>query len=292
MQSVPTYMLYGENARKAPNFWVHCETIESRSSRHAWEIRLHRHDSFFQILYLESGSGDAVLDDRIAPIPPSSVVSVPAGFNHGFRFSRDVKGIVLTILNTHLGHAPVERGGLFLTPQVTQLDIAQADGAYVAQTLTRLADEFDNRRPGRGNLLAAYISSILQLLTRMSSAQTESKQLPSDKARRIDALRALIQQHFRAHKPVAFYAQALDMSLTHLNRIVRSALGCTAHDLIAEKLMEESKAQLLFSAAPVSEIATHLGFADPAYFSRFFLSRAGEPPRVWRLREQARLENS
>jgi AraC family transcriptional activator of pobA len=292
MQSVPTYMLYGENARKEPDFWVHCETIESRSSRHAWEIRLHRHDSFFQILYLESGSGDAVLDDRIVPIPPSSVVSVPAGFNHGFRFSRNVKGIVLTILNTHLGQGPAERGGLLSIPQVTQLDIAQADGDYVAQTLTRLADEFDNRRPGRGNLLAAYISSTLQLLTRMSSAQTESQQLPSDKARRIDALRALIQQHFRAHKPVAFYAQALDMSLTHLNRIVRSALGCTTHDLIAEKLMEESKAQLLFSAAPVSEIATHLGFADPAYFSRFFLSRAGEPPRVWRLREQARLENS
>ncbi len=292
MQSVPTYMLYGENTREEPDFWVHCETIESRSSRHAWEIRLHRHDSFFQILYLESGSGDAVLDDRIVPIPPSSVVSVPAGFNHGFRFSRDVKGIVLTILNTHLGHGPAERGGLLSIPQVTQLDVAQADGAYVAQTLTRLADEFDNRRPGRGNLLAAYISSTLQLLTRMSSAQTESQQLPSDKARRIDALRALIQQHFRAHKPVAFYAQALDVSLTHLNRIVRSAVGCTAHDLIAEKLMEESKAQLLFSAAPVSEIAAHLGFADPAYFSRFFLSRAGEPPRVWRLREQARLENS
>ncbi|MES5100005.1 helix-turn-helix domain-containing protein [Agrobacterium sp. BA1120] len=291
MQSVPTYMLYGENARKEPDFWVHCETIESRSSRHAWEIRLHRHDSFFQILYLESGSGDAVLDDGIVPIPPSSVVSVPAGFNHGFRFSRDVKGIVLTILNTHLGHGSAERGGLLSIPQVTQLDIAQADGAYVAQTLTRLADEFDNRRPGRGNLLAAYISSILQLLTRMSSAQTASQQFPSEKALRIEALRALIQQHFRAHKPVAFYAQALDMSLTHLNRIVRSALGCTAHDLIAEKLMEESKAQLLFSAAPVSEIATHLGFADPAYFSRFFLSRAGEPPRVWRLREQARLEN-
>lgn len=292
MQSVPTYMLYGENARKEPDFWVHCETIESRSRRHAWEIRLHRHDSFFQILYLESGSGDAVLDDRIVPIPLSSVVSVPAGFNHGFRFSRDVKGFVLTILDTHLGHGHVERGGLLLVPHVTRLDIGQADGAYVAQTLTRLADEFNNRRPGRGNLLAAYISSTLQLLTRISSAQTASQQFPSDKARRIDALRALIQQHFRVHKPVAFYADALDVSLTHLNRLVRSALGCTAHDLIAEKMMEESKAQLLFSAAPVSEIATHLGFADPAYFSRFFLRRAGEAPRAWRLREQARLENS
>lgn len=292
MQSVPTYMLYGENARKEPDFWVHCETIESRSSRHGWEIRLHRHESFFQILYLESGSGDVVLDKRIVPILPPAIVTVPAGVNHGFRFSRDVKGLVLTILNTHLGQGSGERGGLLSVPKVTRLDVGQADAAYVAQTLRRLADEYENRRPGRGNLLAAYISSTLQLLTRISSAQDASPQFAADKRRRIDALRALIQQHFRAHKPVAFYAEALEVSLTHLNRIVHSALGCTAHDLIAEKLMEESKAQLLFSTAPVSEIAAHLGFADPAYFSRFFLSRAGEPPRVWRLREQARLENS
>ncbi|SES41494.1 AraC family transcriptional regulator, transcriptional activator of pobA [Rhizobium sp. NFR03] len=292
MQSVPTYMLYGENAREEPDFWVHCETIETRSSRYGWEIRLHRHEYFFQILYLESGSGDALLDDRIVPISPPSVVIVPARFNHGFRFSRNVKGLVLTILNTHLGHGPGERGGMLSAPQVTRLDINHADAAYVAQTLTRLADEFDNRRIGRGNLMAAYISSTLQLLTRISSAQDASPQFAADKRRRIDALRALIQEHFRAHKPVAFYAEALGVSPTHLNRIVRSALGCTAHDLIAEKLMEESKAQLLFSTAPASEVAAHLGFADPAYFSRFFFSRSGEAPRAWRLREQARLENS
>lgn len=292
MRSVPTYMLYGENALKEPDFWVHCETIQARSSRHEWEIRLHRHESFFQILYLESGSGDAVLDGRIIQISPPSVVIVPARFNHGFRFSRDVKGLVLTILNTHLGHGPGERGGLFSVPQVTRLDISQPDAAYVGQTLTRLADEFDNRRVGRSSLLAAYISLTLHLLTRISSAENEDHQLARDKGNRVEALQALIQQHFRSHKPVAFYAEALNVSLTHLNRIVRSALGCTAHDLIAEKLMEESKAQLLFSVAPVSEIAAHLGFTDPAYFSRFFLSRAGEPPRAWRLREQLRLQST
>jgi hypothetical protein len=53
-------------------------------------------------LYLESGSGDVVLDKRIVPILPPAIVTVPAGVNHGFRFSRDVKGLVLTILNTHL----------------------------------------------------------------------------------------------------------------------------------------------------------------------------------------------
>ncbi|TXI10768.1 MAG: AraC family transcriptional regulator, partial [Rhizobium sp.] len=50
-RNVPTYELYGENSGGNPDFWLHCETISSRSSLHHWEIRPHRHDNFFQILY-------------------------------------------------------------------------------------------------------------------------------------------------------------------------------------------------------------------------------------------------
>jgi AraC-like DNA-binding protein len=33
---------------------------------------------------------------------------------------------------------------------------------------------------------------------------------------------------------------------------------------------------------PVSEISYQLGFADPAYFSRFFTKRTGMPPGQYR----------
>ncbi|MGO6907892.1 AraC family transcriptional regulator, partial [Rhizobium ruizarguesonis] len=61
---IPTYELYGEKTGREPDFWVHCETIRSRSSLHHWEIRPHRHESFFQILYIEGGSGDAIFGEK------------------------------------------------------------------------------------------------------------------------------------------------------------------------------------------------------------------------------------
>jgi AraC family transcriptional activator of pobA len=91
------------------------------------------------------------------------------------------------------------------------------------------------------------------------------------------------------HKPASFYSAELGLSLTHLNRITRSMTGQTAHDLLSAKLIEEARRELVFSVASVKEIGLHLGFADPAHFSRFFLRETGETPRSWRMKEKLRL---
>jgi AraC family transcriptional activator of pobA len=66
--------------------------------------------------------------------------------------------------------------------------------------------------------------------------------------------------------------------------------GQSARELIARKLLDEAKRELVFTFDSAQEIAYRLGFADPAYFSRFFLKQTGETPRAWRLRERAKLE--
>ena len=292
-RQIPTYQLYGEESGKDPDFWVHCETIRSRSSRHQWEIRLHRHESFFQILYIAAGSGDAIFGRKSFPIHPPSIITVPPGLNHGFRFSREIEGLVITILASHLSHAPGERGryGEWLaSPHLTTLDPRDLDAAYLMQTLKRIGAEFEHRASGRNELMSSYITLSLRLTARISHKDNAS-QLPAEEGeKRVELLSSLIHQHFRSHKPASFYAGELGISLTHLNRVVRSATGSTVHDLISAKLLEESKRELVFSLASVQEIALRLGFNDPAYFSRFFFRQTGETPRAWRVKEKTLLD--
>ncbi|MBX5011460.1 helix-turn-helix domain-containing protein [Rhizobium lentis] len=292
---VPTYELYGENTGRSPEFWLHCETIRSRSSLHQWEIRLHRHESFFQILYIAAGSGDAIFGETSHAIHPPAVVTVPPGLNHGFRFSRDIDGLVITILRSHLSHSPGERSPLgewLATPHLTRLDPDNAEAAYVMQTLRRLGDEFENRRSGRNEMLAAYVGLVLRLTARASDEGNAQEPPLNESERRMGILNELIQQHYRSHKPASFYARELGVSPTHLTRIVRSMTGNTPHELLAGKLIEEAKRQLVFTLGSVQEIGFRLGFADPAYFSRFFLKYTGETPRVWRMKEKVRLEGA
>ncbi|KAA0690964.1 helix-turn-helix domain-containing protein [Neorhizobium sp. P12A] len=292
MNSVPTYDLYGEISGAKTELWLHCETIPSRSRLHHWEIRLHRHERFFQILYISAGAGDVVFGDNRQAIRPHSVVTVPPGLNHGFRFSKDIDGLVVTTLLSSLKTIPgdASRFGEWLAePHVTWLDPSNEDAAYIAMTLRRLGRTFDERRQGRNDLLDAYLTSALQLTFRLSSQEGESQGSARENERRIELLNDLIQRHFRSRKPASFYAEALGISPTHLNRIVRPMTGQGTHELITRKLIDEAKRELVFTFASVQEIGDRFGFADPAYFSRFFLKETGETPRAWRIAQRKTL---
>ena len=49
-----------------------------------------------------------------------------------------------------------------------------------------------------------------------------------------------------------------------------------------DRLLREAMRALTFTAAGVAQVADDLGFADPAYFSRFFKARAGVEPSRFR----------
>lgn len=290
-QPVPTYELYGENEGDPPEFWLHCETIPSRSSLHHWEIQPHRHERFFQILYIESGSGDAVFERVVHPIRPPAVVTVPPRIGHGFRFSKDIDGFVFTTLVTHLKSSPGERspfGAWLAEPRLTPLSIEDADASYVADTLRRLAEEFQRRATGRNDLLQAYLTTALTLAARLSAVQQDAPSADENE-RRMEVLHGLIQQHFRSHQSVSFYARQLGISPTHLNRVVRGSTGHSAHDLIIRKVMDEAKRELVFTFSSVQTVAFRLGFTDPAYFSRFILKQTGQTPRAWRISERKKI---
>ncbi|MDE1994925.1 MAG: helix-turn-helix domain-containing protein, partial [Rhizobiaceae bacterium] len=172
---------------------------------------------------------------------------------------------------------------------LTRLDMENEDAAYVARSLKRLGVEFSERRSGRADLLDAYLTSALLLTARLSQKEDEGRGASDENERRMEMLNGLIQRHSRSHKPAAFYAEALGISPTHLNRIVRNMTGLGAHELITRKLTDEAKRELVFTFGSVQEISYRLGFADPAYFSRFFLKQTGATPRAWRMTERAKL---
>lgn len=291
-RDVPTYKLYGEKPGERPDFWLHCETIHARSSLYRWEIGLHRHESFFQILYISSGSGDAVFDETVRTISPPAVITIPPAVSHGFRFSQDIDGFVFTVLASHLPISPGEKsrlGAWMANPHLTPVGGSE-DGRYIGETLRRLAAEWERRQSHRTGVLDGYLTTALVLTARLAEFGAGDKTgAESETERRMERFDALLRQHYLAHRPAAFYARELGLSPTHLNRVVRAATGRSVHEVISGRLVDEAKRQLVFTRGSVQEIGFRLGFSDPAYFSRFFLRRTGMTPRAWRIAERQRL---
>ncbi|WGH74695.1 AraC family transcriptional regulator [Tenacibaculum tangerinum] len=89
----------------------------------------------------------------------------------------------------------------------------------------------------------------------------------------------LVEQNFKKLHSVTDYAHRLGISPKSLTKHFQKLGTQTPSDYIKNRLLTEAKRQLLYSNETVKYIAFHLGFNDPAYFSRFFTKGTGMSPK-------------
>ncbi len=294
MNFIPTYALYGESRSDESEFFIHCETIASRSEKHQWRIKPHKHARFLQILHVSQGWCESWIEGREAHFGSGGIVVVPAGISHGYRFSADVDGHVLTIVADSAEqlfpeHQRIARWFNLHHFFETSHSDDSLDDLNIA--LQRFAGEYEQRRVGRSLSLDLQLRMILLQIYRMYHEANEDEFLsPSDVDGRLLSLNDLINQHYREHQTVAFYAAETGISLTHLNRLTRQAYGVPVSGLIARRVIHEAKRYLVFSAKPIQAVAFELGFSDPCYFSRYFSRQTGSSPRTFRRAQIAAME--
>jgi AraC-like DNA-binding protein len=81
---------------------------------------------------------------------------------------------------------------------------------------------------------------------------------------------------------LAEVAEACGLSRGHFTRAFRIATGQTPHQWLQQYRIDKAKDLLLRSAAPISDIAAGLGFADQSHLTRTFTRMVGESPTAWR----------
>lgn len=289
LSPVPTYALYGETGAGPLPERLHCESLPQRSRLHDWEIRPHRHELFLQLLYLGRGGGRAMLDGRNISLTAPCIVSVPPGRPHGFDFEPGADGAVVTVVARHARAlvSPPPLAELLAAPQVLRpVGDVEAFGA-LEQAFAALLDEFRGQGAWRAPVLDARLTLLLLLLGR-AAAPVAAPAVPAAlrQPRHLQRFTELVNRNFREHAGVGAYAAQLGITPTQLNRLCRQSLGLSALGVIHRRLVREAERDLAYSSLSIKEIALSLGFADTAYFTRFFTRETGRPPS--RFREEVR----
>lgn len=284
--SIPTYELYGEARGSLPPERMHCESIAERSQLHDWEIQPHRHEAFFQILYIEGGGGTIMFEDRRLPIRAPCVVTVPSMTVHGFRFSRDVRGVVLTMVEKHLDTILATAAGLrevFAEPREIFVRRGSPEATRLRQMFETMVREFSGNAPWRLVAVRAGLELALVSAARsLTDVERGCTEAANRKIRHLQKFRALVDASFREHKEIGYYAAQLGITPTQLNRICRDVLGKSALGVINSRLVLEAERDLIYTVMDIKSIALSLGFADTAYFSRFFAKQTGRTPTEFR----------
>ncbi|TLX56548.1 AraC family transcriptional regulator [Stutzerimonas nosocomialis] len=279
---VPVFKLYGEQLDWPTEDLLHCESIPQRSSQHGWEIKPHRHADLLQLLYVQQGLADVEIEGRTHRIERPALLVVPPLTIHGFRFSADIQGYVVTLsapLLESLQGALDGAVGFAAQPACHLLGEAQAQLDPLLATLQR---EYQQRGPGRDLSLRSLVALLMVWVARQGVPGPARRETLPRGHGLLAQFGALVEAHYREHWGIERYARELGISAAHLNGLCRRLAGQSALQVVHQRLLLEAKRDLIYTAMTVNQISDYLGFSEPAYFSRYFRRLTGQSPNAYR----------
>jgi AraC family transcriptional regulator, transcriptional activator of pobA len=149
--------------------------------------------------------------------------------------------------------------------------------------LRKLMKEYQRQQGYRRELIESSLTVVLAcLMQQAQSMQPRLVEHPKRARRYLSEFTNLIEQDYMHHHQLTFYATKIGISTAHLNAVCREFIQRSALDLIHARIMLEAKRNLVYTSLTIKTVAEMLGFADPAYFTRFFKRQVGLSPKEFR----------
>ena len=243
----------------------------------------HRDDHYIFLL-LETGWGKMMVDFNLQVLKENTAIFVLPGQVHDYKGSSpDASGWFLAIdagLIPDLFRAVLEDPFLVTKPLVMN----NAEIEPLLQCLRLVSAVKKQRdsvysRQSLYSLLASFVGIVADLYA--GRCGTAEGKLSRSKVITLE-FRQMVAQRFKTLKSPGEYAEALHLSLSYLNEIVKETTGFTVSYWIQQEIVLEAKRLLYYSQCSVKEIAHELGYEDHTYFSRLFKKQVGQTPGEFR----------
>ncbi|MEU3711020.1 helix-turn-helix domain-containing protein [Streptomyces catenulae] len=240
----------------------------------------HRH-SFHEIAYVTGGRGAHVVDLVRRPLcPPELSVIVPGQVHHWEQVTQLHGWVILFTEDFLLAH-PGDRDALATLGGCPGLRVTAGVAPRIGSLVAEMVREHGERADGFTSVLQAQLHILIAQALRLPGVSG-----PSPASGRMPPLArefaALLARPGAAGRTVRSYAEELGVSVGHLTEVVKRGTGRTPGGLIRHAQTVEAKRLLSGSGLSVAQVAARLGFADPAYFCRFFRRETGVSPGDFR----------
>jgi AraC-like DNA-binding protein len=99
----------------------------------------------------------------------------------------------------------------------------------------------------------------------------------------------ILEENFREHKGVDFYAAKMNKTVRSLNNITHAVSNKTISEIIETRKLTEARQLLIHSSKTISEIGFELGYNEKSHFTRVFHHKTGLTPSDYKKKMQAML---
>jgi AraC family transcriptional regulator, transcriptional activator of pobA len=257
---------------------------ERNAARHV--IQPHLHEHFEQLIVVRRGSGTVTFDGRPHNFHAPATLVVPSLKLHAYTYEENTERWVVTVAKSYFqelaARIPEFSDALCSGHCIQYLD-SEREYAELEHVLGKL--DWEQRLSARYREIATealFVDLLVGVLRKIhdSGARNVAENDSYQEVHR--RFTQLVEEHHTEHWSLQRFADALKVSIPRLRAVCRGVSGESPIKLINARIVLEAQRCLSYTNLSVSQIAYRLGFDDPAYFSRFFKSRCGQAPSLYK----------
>jgi len=270
------------NNSLSTDFYV--DTLENHLVNAQTHInRPHKHD-FYVCVIFTAGNGTHEIDFETYNVQPGSVFFISPGQIHSWQLSENISGFIFFHTQAFLEqNSPRYHTQTYpfysLTPTNPSLYLTDTKIGYFKNLFYHLLQENQAHKLLKFEKIQILIQLIYVECAREYLTEVQKTQLTQNTySRQFNDFQLLVEQHYKTEKSATFYAEKLNISTKHLNRICQHVLGKTTTEYIINRVLLEAKREIIYQKNTLTQIAYLLGYEDYAYFSRIFKKHFNETP--------------
>ncbi len=256
---------------------LHIAPIAYNQLAGSWRTEAMRSHATPRLLFITKGQGRITVAGMTHGYGPNNMIFLPAHVMYGYEAGPSVFGTMLTIPKAMADEWPEETVHLRLRDVHVQ---RQAAAMFEAIEHELQTSQQTHSRAAHYHL--GLMSVFFERQMNLSPARTATDRTEGTAARLVAAYTDLIERDYKTAQGVSDFAAALGVTPTHLTRCCNQTCGRSALSLLRDRITYEACLMLRDSEAPVSQIASDLGFRSAAYFTRSFQAKMGHTPSHFR----------
>lgn len=265
---------------------LYVNTFRNHLINHSFIESSHRHDFYLLVLFTK-GKGIHRIDFNTFDIQKGSLYVIKPGQVHSWKLSDDIDGYIIfhtqELYNLYFGSKKIEDYTFFGTDHdISEINLNENELNEIVGYFELLVKETRNSSSRKQDKLLNIIDTIYIEIAR--KYLLENNHSSDSYGIQMQQFNTLLNQFYRCEKYPSFYAAKMNITLKHLNRICKNELNKTVTDLIAQKIVLESKRILTFTQKTVSETAEELGYVNYSYYTKLFKKYTGTTPSKFRAR--------
>lgn len=176
------------------------------------------------------------------------------------------------------GHGRIKEYSFFQPGSVPIFLLNESQAAAIELIFKNIFAEVESDYIHKYDVVKTFVIQLIHHAMKLTPAHAELLKAGNSVERITSFFFDLLERQFPIESPVdkikvktpAEFASFLSVHVNHLNKSLKSAVGKTTSQIIAERILQEARMLLKRTDWAINEVAYCLGFEEPSHFISFF----------------------